>query len=37
VAALKLLAEEGALPATKVLEAIERYGIDADKPNPVTV
>ncbi len=37
VAALKLLAEEGALPTAKVLEAIKKYGIDADKPNPVTV
>jgi len=37
VAALKLLAEEGALPAAKVQEAIKKYGIDADKPNPVTV
>ena len=37
VAALKLLAEEGALPVAKVREAIERYGIAADKPNPITV
>jgi len=37
VAALKLLAEEGVLPAAKVLEAIKKYGIAADKPNPVTV
>ncbi len=37
VVALKLLAEEGTLPAAKVLEAIKKYGIDADKPNPVTV
>ncbi len=35
--ALKLLAEEGALPVAKVREAIERYGIAADKPNPITV
>jgi pyruvate dehydrogenase E1 component len=37
IAALKLLAEEGALPVAKVSEAIEKYGIAADKPNPVTV
>ncbi len=37
IAALKLLAEEGALPVAKVCEAIEKYGIVADKPNPVTV
>jgi pyruvate dehydrogenase E1 component len=37
VAALKALAEEGAVPAAKVGEAIERYRIDPEKPNPVTV
>jgi pyruvate dehydrogenase E1 component len=37
VAALKALADDGALPASKALEAIRQYGIDADKPNPVTV
>nr|WP_314543250.1 pyruvate dehydrogenase (acetyl-transferring), homodimeric type [uncultured Massilia sp.] len=36
VAALKSLAEEGKIPASKVAEAIAKYGIDADKPNPVT-
>jgi pyruvate dehydrogenase E1 component len=35
VAALKALADEGALPATKVAEAIRKYGIDADKLNPL--
>jgi len=35
VAALKALAEEGALPAAKVAEAIAKYGIDADKINPL--
>ena len=35
VAALKALADEGALPAAKVAEAIEKYGIDADKINPL--
>ena len=35
VAALKALADEGALPAGKAAEAIARYGIDADKINPL--
>ncbi len=34
VAALKSLAEEGSIPAAKVAEAIKKYGIDADRPNP---
>jgi len=37
VAALKLLADEGAIPVARVREAIEKYGIVVDKPNPVTV
>ena len=37
LAALKLLADAGTIPVAKVLEAIEKYGIDADKPNPITV
>jgi pyruvate dehydrogenase E1 component len=37
VAALKALADDGALPAAKVAQAIAKYGIDADKPNPVKV
>jgi pyruvate dehydrogenase E1 component len=37
VAALKALADEGALPVTKVLDAIQKYGIDSNKPNPLTV
>ena len=37
VAALKALADDGALPAAKAAEAIIKYGIDADKPNPLTV
>jgi pyruvate dehydrogenase E1 component len=37
IAALKALADEGALPATRVAEAIAKYGIDADKPAPWTV
>ncbi|MBM3387457.1 MAG: pyruvate dehydrogenase (acetyl-transferring), homodimeric type, partial [Betaproteobacteria bacterium] len=35
VAALKSLADEGALPATQVAEAIQKYGIKADKVNPL--
>ncbi len=35
LAALKALAEEGTLPAAKVAEAIAKYGIDADKINPL--
>ncbi|WP_026075934.1 pyruvate dehydrogenase (acetyl-transferring), homodimeric type [Noviherbaspirillum massiliense] len=37
VAALKSLADEGAIPASKVAEAIAKYGIDPNKPNPVTL
>jgi len=37
LAALKALADEGQLPAAKVAEAITRYRIDPEKPNPVTV
>jgi pyruvate dehydrogenase E1 component len=35
VAALKSLADEGALPVAKVAEAIAKYGIAADKINPL--
>jgi pyruvate dehydrogenase E1 component len=34
VAALTELAAEGVVPAATVAEAITRYGIDVDKPNP---
>lgn len=34
VAALKSLADENKIPSTKVAEAIQRYGISPDKPNP---
>ncbi len=34
LAALKALAEEGAIPVAKVSEAIRKYGIDSNKPNP---
>ena len=35
VAALRALADEGTLPLAKVAEAIARYGIKADKINPL--
>jgi len=35
VAALKTLADEGTVPAAKVAEAIAKYGIKADKINPL--
>jgi pyruvate dehydrogenase E1 component len=35
LAALKALAEEGAVPAAKAAEAIKKYGIKADKINPL--
>ncbi|HEY3326823.1 MAG TPA: pyruvate dehydrogenase (acetyl-transferring), homodimeric type [Novimethylophilus sp.] len=37
LAALKALADDGKLPVTKAAEAIKKYGIDPNKPNPVTV
>jgi pyruvate dehydrogenase E1 component len=37
VAALKALADEGRLDAATVKSAMERFGIDGDKPNPVTI
>jgi pyruvate dehydrogenase E1 component len=35
VAALKALADEGTVPMAKVAEAIKKYGINADKINPL--
>ncbi|WP_022980095.1 pyruvate dehydrogenase (acetyl-transferring), homodimeric type [Ideonella sp. B508-1] len=35
VAALKALADEGSVPATLVAEAIAKYGLNADKINPL--
>jgi pyruvate dehydrogenase E1 component len=35
VAALKALADDGAMPAAKVAEAIKKYRIDIDKINPL--
>ncbi|WP_374604596.1 pyruvate dehydrogenase (acetyl-transferring), homodimeric type [Niveibacterium sp.] len=37
VAALKALADEGAIDREKVAQAIAKYGIDINKPNPITV
>ena len=37
VAALKALADEGSIERGKVAEAIAKYGIDINKPNPMTV
>ncbi|NNM01250.1 MAG: hypothetical protein HKO62_10910, partial [Gammaproteobacteria bacterium] len=37
VAALKALADEGSIEPGIVAQAIQRYGIDPDKPNPLTV
>ncbi len=37
VAALKALADEGKLAASQVSEAIKKYKLDANKPNPTTV
>jgi pyruvate dehydrogenase E1 component len=34
VAALHSLAQEGAVPASKVADAIKQYGIDPEKPDP---
>jgi pyruvate dehydrogenase E1 component len=36
VAALKSLADEGVLSASVVAQAVAKYGIDPNKPNPVT-
>ncbi|MFN6995430.1 MAG: pyruvate dehydrogenase (acetyl-transferring), homodimeric type [Aquincola tertiaricarbonis] len=35
VAALKALADDGAVPVSKVAEAIQKYGINPDKINPL--
>ncbi|MDI1298934.1 pyruvate dehydrogenase (acetyl-transferring), homodimeric type [Methylotenera sp.] len=37
LAALKALADDGKLPASKATEAIKKYKLDANKPNPTTV
>jgi pyruvate dehydrogenase E1 component len=35
IAALRALADEGALPVAKVAEAIKKYGIDTERANPL--
>jgi pyruvate dehydrogenase E1 component len=37
IASLKTLADEGTGSPARVAEAIKQYGIDPEKPNPVTV
>jgi pyruvate dehydrogenase E1 component len=37
VAALKSLEEDGKISSEKVVEAINKYNIDPDKPNPIKV
>ena len=37
VAALKALADEGALPAARAAEAMRKYGVDGSRPAPWTV
>ncbi|MCU7959705.1 MAG: pyruvate dehydrogenase (acetyl-transferring), homodimeric type [gamma proteobacterium symbiont of Bathyaustriella thionipta] len=37
IAALKALADEGAIKASVVSDAIKKYGVDPEKPNPVSV
>ena len=37
LAALKALADEGTIPAAKVAEAIKKYDLDPNKPNPMSV
>jgi pyruvate dehydrogenase E1 component len=37
VAALKALADDGEVSTAKVSEAIAKYGIDAEAPEPWTV
>jgi pyruvate dehydrogenase E1 component len=37
IAALKMLADEGKLDVATVKGAIQRFAIDPDTPNPVTV
>ena len=37
VAALKALADDGAIDQKMVAAAINKYGIDPDRPDPVTL
>jgi pyruvate dehydrogenase E1 component len=34
IAALSALADRGEIPRTRVADAMEKYGIDPEKPNP---
>jgi pyruvate dehydrogenase E1 component len=35
IAALKALADDGALPPSAVRQALEKYGVDPERPSPV--
>ena len=37
IAALKALADQNSISVTRVTDAIEKYGIDTEKPNPMSV
>jgi pyruvate dehydrogenase E1 component len=37
VASMYALAAEGTIERSRVAEAIKKYGVDPEKPNPVTV
>jgi len=37
IAALRALADDGGVPASTVVDAIKRYGVDPQKPNPARV
>jgi pyruvate dehydrogenase E1 component len=37
VTALKALADDGAIDQKTVTQAIRKYGIDPDRPDPVTL
>lgn len=37
LAALRALADEGRIDRSRVADAMKKYGMDADKPNPLTV
>jgi pyruvate dehydrogenase E1 component len=37
IAALKALAEDGRIEAERVAQAMGKFGLDPDKPNPMTI
>ena len=37
IAALKALSDEGKLPAAKVAEAVKKYKLNGNKPNPTSI